>query len=150
MNLQGIGPQNELYATSLMGRAKPKPQNPPVDIASTPKDRPEVSDAARVFSRLHQLQQKDPEKFQQVTSKIAERLSEVASRHDGPSATVLQGMAELFAQASKQVAVSTLTAPSAAKGPMPGLSVASGQVPPAKGIQEVSDLIISSLEEAGA
>jgi hypothetical protein len=40
--------------------------------------------------------------------------------------------------------------PSPPKGQAPGLSIASGQAPPMKGIEDIGDVMISTLDEAGA
>jgi hypothetical protein len=71
----------------------------------------DVSPMGQMMSRLDSLSTSDPEKFKEVTSEIADKLTEAASSATGRDAEFLKGLASQFATASETGDVSALQPP---------------------------------------
>jgi len=101
MNINGIGGSSATTAIApndLQGSQRPSSIPP---AGSGPAATTTISTPGELFSKLQQLQEKDPAQFKQVMSSLASDLRSEAAKTDGPQSAFMTKLADRFDQAAQ-------------------------------------------------
>jgi len=105
--------------SGVNGVSTPPPPPPPMGMFGiSGTDSAETSNPAEFYSKLKELQESDPEKFQEVVSSIADKLEEAASDEDLSSASsMLSDLAAKFRDVANGGDISQLQPPEPPSNP---------------------------------
>ena len=118
MTVNGLTTLSSLYSTrsaSSASTAQSQEVSSPFGDSSTST----ISGPGKWMQELAELQQSDPDKFKEVTSAIAQKLSDEASSATGGDAKFLGELADQFSQASETGDLSALKPPGGPPPPPP-------------------------------